>query len=370
MILDFFPPKKTDILFYDLNLAVRLADILKIKRYSILHTRREILNIFILFKSFLKFQFSFFNYLQEYVNYCSPKILITFTDNDHRFYKLVCRNGYKIFIQNGKRTKMDIFYYLKKNSNNYVDYMFTHNASIAQKYNNFIKGKTLPIGSIFSNQNFIKKTYEKNFLYISSYRDGYNSESSKVFGDISFKDYIKNEITLLKLILKFCKSNQIKLEILGKYYKSTYSSKKEIEFYKEVLGENINFYPNHSTRNVFSILDRKKIIIGIESTLAYEALGRNKKVAFFSARGSKNSILKSRSFAWPYKLKSKGFFWTNKINYSEVERIFFNLLKVKKSKWDDINNYKFRDNIMCFDYKNKKINFIFNQLISKLNIEK
>ena len=364
MILEFFPPKKTDILFYDLNLAFRLAKVLNIKNFSVLHTRKEILNIYILIKSFLKFRFSFFNYLQEYVDYCSPKILITFTDNDSRFYKLTCKSGLKIFIQNGKRTKMDIFYYLKKKIDNYVDYMFVHNKSIGNKYSKFIKGKTIPIGSIWSNQNLIKKSFKKNFLYISTFRPGYLSKTKKVFKNIFFRDYIKNEITLLKLILKFCNLNKIKLEILGKYYNFLDHSKEEFSFYKKLLGENIIFLPNSLKRNVFSILDQKQIIIGIDSTLAYEALARNKKVAFFSARGCKNSILKSRSFAWPYKIKSAGFFWTNKITYFEVKRILNNLLKVNKVRWNKISNVKFRDNIMCFDYKNKKIKSILRQLIN------
>lgn len=366
MILNFLPPKKNQIMFYDLNFSLKLAKLLKIKYFSILHTRKEFLNIYILFKSFLKFKFSFIDYLQEYINYCSPKILITFTDNDSRFYKLKCLNGHKVFIQNGKRTKMDIFFYLKKVKNQrnfHVDYMFVHNKSIAKEYSKFIKGRNLPIGSVWSNEKSIKKSYKKNFIYISTFRPGYLSLNKEVFSNILFKDYIKNEIVLLKQILKFCKLNNIKLEILAKYHKSQEEHKRELLFFKQVLGNEINFLPNYETRDTFSLLDSSNIIIGVDSTLAYEAFARNKKVAFFSIRGKKNSIFKSRKFAWPYKVKDKGFFWTNKASELEVTRVFNNLLKTNFDEWNKMNHIEFKENIMCFDSKNKKLKYIINKLI-------
>tara|TARA_B110000977_G_scaffold184214_1_gene247626 strand:- start:1885 stop:2988 length:1104 start_codon:yes stop_codon:yes gene_type:complete len=362
MILKLFPPKKNDILFYDENFSLNIARILKLKTFGVLHTRKEVLNIFILLKTFLKLKFSFFSYLQEYINYISPKILITFTDNDKKFYQLICKNGYKVFIQNGRRTKMDIFYFLKKNKKYYVDYMFTHNQCIGELYKKFISGTVVPVGSIWSNEIPINKSSKKNFLYISSFRSGYLSNTGRVFQNIFFKNYIKNEIVLLKKILKYCKSKKIKLVIMGKYFKSNSISKKEFSFYKKILGSNFIFYKNSEKRNNFKVLDEFKIIIGIESTLVYEAFGRNKKVAFFNVRGSQNSLLKSRSFAWPHKVPKKGFFWTDKINDSEVSRIFTNLLKTSMINWR-ARTLLLRKKTMLFDSNNKKIkSFVYKLL--------
>ena len=64
------PPKKNKILIFDNNLyyKYKILDFIK-KDHGILHTRFEVINIFILIKIFLKFRFSFFDYLQEYVDY-------------------------------------------------------------------------------------------------------------------------------------------------------------------------------------------------------------------------------------------------------------------------------------------------------------
>ena len=113
--------------------------------HEILFTRFEKINIFILFKIFFKFKFSYFDYLQTYINYVNPKLLITLNDNNLKFYKLNCKNGKKIFIQQGKRSDVkDIFSEFKKDKNkekNYVDYMFTYNKKISNLYKRYISGK-------------------------------------------------------------------------------------------------------------------------------------------------------------------------------------------------------------------------------------
>ena len=81
-----------------------------------MHTRFEVINLFILIKCIfnVNFKFKAKSYFQEYVNYVRPKILITMTDNDVNFYQIKCNNGKKIFIQNGKRTLFDVFLFFKK----------------------------------------------------------------------------------------------------------------------------------------------------------------------------------------------------------------------------------------------------------------
>ena len=111
-----FPPYKKKILIFDYNLyyKYKILEFFKTE-HEILFTRFEKINIFILIKSFLKLKFSYFDYLQTYIDYVNPKLLITFNDNNLKFYKLNCRNGKKIFIQQGKRSEIkDIFSEIKK----------------------------------------------------------------------------------------------------------------------------------------------------------------------------------------------------------------------------------------------------------------
>ena len=107
----FFPPRKKKILVFDYNNYYKLK-ILNFFHldHEILHTRFEKINIYIILKNFLKFKFSFFDYLQEYVNYVNPKLLITLNDNNLKFYKLNCKNGKKYLSSKEKEVKLKIFF--------------------------------------------------------------------------------------------------------------------------------------------------------------------------------------------------------------------------------------------------------------------
>ena len=131
-------------------------------------------------KLLLKFNFKLSNYYQEYINLVRPKFLITSVDNDLRFYLFKCNDCKKVFIQNGKRTLLDIFFEFKKlkiNQNLYVDKMFVHNSLIAKEYKKYINGDTCSIGSFWSNFVKIKKIKKINGVqyinFISSFRTNY-----------------------------------------------------------------------------------------------------------------------------------------------------------------------------------------------------
>ena len=55
------------------------------------------LNLYVLIKCIIKFKFSFFDYICEYIRCVNPKILLTLIDNDLLFYKL--KKFFQIFKQ-------------------------------------------------------------------------------------------------------------------------------------------------------------------------------------------------------------------------------------------------------------------------------
>ena len=44
-------------------------------------------------------------------------------------------------------------------------------------------------------------------------------------------------------------------------------------------------------------------------------------------------MLKTRRFGWPIKLKKEGFFWTQKLDQKNLDRIILRVLKSKKNDW-------------------------------------
>ena len=57
-------------------------------------------------------------------------------------------------------------------------------------------------------------------------------------------------------------------------------------------------------------------------------------------------------FVWPPNIK-KGFFFSNKINQTEIKRIHNNLSKIKYKWMKHTKNY--RKQLMCFDYKKQHL---------------
>ncbi len=111
--------------------------------YTILDTRYESINIFILLKALFKkkFKTKFFDYTIEYVKQTKCKFIVTYVDNNINFYYIknyipdIC----SISVQNGLRTEY-FFEELKKHKNLKVDYLFCYNQFYASEFKKYIKG--------------------------------------------------------------------------------------------------------------------------------------------------------------------------------------------------------------------------------------
>ena len=128
----------------------------------------EKLNLFILFKCFIKNKLNFDGYVNEFIKASQPKVVLTFIDNNPKFYSLHSLGNFKtVFVQNGFRSKIsDIFAdKLVTNSINKkrfkVDYMFVFNSTIGKLYNSFISGKYISIGSYKNNKFKLSKKKKK-----------------------------------------------------------------------------------------------------------------------------------------------------------------------------------------------------------------
>ena len=95
----------------------------------------------------------------------------------------------------------------------------------------------------------------------------------------------------------------------------------EKKFYNDLIGSaNYNYIEKTNNVSNYSVVDDFPYIVGVDSTLLSEALGRGKRVAFFDCRGGYSGI-PFCTFGWPMKLAPKGKFWTNEIENGEVEII-------------------------------------------------
>ena len=159
-MFEFLPPLKKEILIFDDHSTKDLSRVLPKNSFTVLCSRYEKLNIFIIFKCLLKFKFRHRDYLKTYIEYIRPKILITLIDNNIFFYQIKFDFLKKIAVQNGRRTNIpsDIFFNLKgKRLNLYSDYLFTHNKAVSKLYKKYIKSNILATGAVRSNSVKINK---------------------------------------------------------------------------------------------------------------------------------------------------------------------------------------------------------------------
>ena len=272
--LSFKIPKKKDILIYDNEGAEFVTQSLEKDNYEILHTRGEILNIFIYLKLLLGFRFNYQDYLDEYIKFVEPKVLITLIDNNLNFYKYKNKKIKKIAIQNARRTSLDsdIFSNLKDKINNrekyFADYLFVHSKAIKKIYEKFINSKICVSGSFRSNNEKISNNKKRNdVLYISTFRNTDIGHENRILiknylnRNYTTKDWINHELRLLKWLKFYSLKYNRKISILGSQIDYT----NELYHYQKNLNFKFNFIKKTKNRKTYQILDESKIIVGIDS---------------------------------------------------------------------------------------------------------
>ncbi len=371
----FLPPSEKKILIFDYNLyyKLKILDFFKID-HEILFIRFEKINIFVLLKNFFIFKFSYFDYLQTYINYVNPKLLITLNDNNLKFYKLNCKNGKKIFIQQGKRSDVkDIFSEFKKDKSkekNYVDYMFTYNKKISDLYKKYISGKTIPIGSIESNDVkicFKYNKYKKRILLISDFYQNYLNPDKILTNNIKFNVFLDKEKKLLKELNNYIKKNNLKIDILSRFNGKKFEEEKK--YYLKIFTKNrLNLIQNNPKNfNKFNFIDRYNLVVGFDSTLMLETFGRGQKVLIINFKGSLKKELLSYDLFWPQKQKKELDFFLNDCNLIKLRQKLDNLLNLNDLDWKKIH-YAYKNIIMNYSYKNKVLNYTIKEIIDENTI--
>ena len=373
----FTRPPQRKILIYDDVGYKYLKKFFKKKELAVLNTRilnqsiedfkRKELNLYIIFKMIFNFEFSFKKYKEFYLKHVNPKYVFTLIDNNVGFYTIkdVLPNCVNVFIQNSHRMALtDIFSkinLLKKNRKFHVDYMLVFNKYVAKKYNSFIKGKTIPIGSFISNSIPIKRINKKKYiLYISNYRAEHNKNF--FIKNVSWGEYKHNEEKLLRSISTYLHLNKkynLIFKVLGRDIDYRNEKKYFNYFFKN---NNFVFIPRTKNRSTYTYIDNAELVITIDSTLGYTSFSRGTKTAFFSVRNNKNE-LESTKVGWPAKKKSKNKIWSNSHSLVEVDRVLSNLLRFNRKEWLCLRDLYLGD-LMIYNHNNSK----FSKFLNFLNI--
>ena len=360
--VDFKKNIKKEVILYDDFLGDLLKKIISKENFYVLYTRFEYINLRILLKLLFSFKLNTINYICEIINEIQPKLVITFIDNDEKFWLLKKKINNKkikfVLIQNGWRA--DIFKNTKSiNKNYYVDDMFFFNKNVAKEFEKNIYGNSHLIGSFKNNFYALNKMNNNkstnSFLYISQinpYKKSIDEFKRNYDGKIiSWKKFYEADLVVLKFIAEYCEEKKIKLNILGRNYNNRFKE-------KEIFS---SFLPNHKFEYIehkydffqYDEINCYDLLVSIDSTLGYEAIARNIKTCFFSIRGNilelKDNDLK---FGWPGKIKDTGFFWTNEKNFKIFKKIIDQVNASSNDQW--LNETKgLTDQLMIYSRQNK-----------------
>jgi surface carbohydrate biosynthesis protein len=366
-------PKKAEVLIYDACEAEVMLPYLTKYSVTTMAVRGELINMSCLLLAMLKLDWwkgqPLRAYSNAFIQVVSPKVVITFIDNNPRFYEISkCFPNVKtIFVQNGLRSEQgDVFSSLVKSENYHVDHIMVFGVAIARKYKLYITGSVLALGSLKSNK--VKKTnvaLNGSILFFSQYRcKPKNNSPSHVDGKgepLYHHQYYSSEAIVLRFLAKWCVEHKKSLKIAGMSQEKT---SLEIDFFEAILGGcTWEYLPRTGRYNSYKLVDSADIVVGIDSTLSYESIGRGKKTAFFSCRGV-NFLSICRNFGWPADLPNNGPFWTNDQDEMQFQRIMDYLNTVNDEDWH-LMRQRYASELMAFDPGNTRLVGLLDQLLPK-----
>ena len=351
----FIPPKKVELVIFDRTNANIFFPYLKNIKYSILDIRLESINLFVMVHALIKYnlKFKFFFYIVEYLKFTKCKTIITFIDNNITFYQIkdYLKSTKLISVQNGLRTSF-FFDDLNFKKNLKVDYFFSFNKLYADKFKESIHGNYYSTGSFVSNSIPVNKQKQSFVNYISSGPDNLN-EIIKIYKkrSVNQNKYFEPEIYTMKLLKKFCSSNNLSLNILGRA--STEKGRiNEENFYANILTDfKFNYTKFDQNKNSYSYCDQAQLNVCIYSALGLEILSRFSKIFILNFRADSTNCPDLNIF-WPKKINEKGEFWTSIKDENFILEKFQFIKDLNPEDWKKLIKEKYAD-LIGLDLNNK-----------------
>lgn len=310
------------------------------------------LNFWVLLKCLVSRKFQLKEYYARAIKTHSPRIVITFIDNNINFYLLKSLVPGPVFIavQNGIRNN---YSYLKQSgfidqlvksggaNQLKADVVCTFGKSSSNMYEKYIQTKTLVTGNIINNAmeftSPIDIKYDIVFMSQHAPFDLANSEEILYLNNasISIRKFYEIECQVAGFLAKYCQKHSLRFAVSGKRKAEDVFERRFFE--KAIGGTPFTFLPRTNMHSSYVNGLISRVVVVIDSTIGYELLSRGKKVAFFSARMFDSSInqsdLKDSFFGYPGTYPVGGPFWTNKPNLNEYARILDSLLRMTDTEW-------------------------------------
>ena len=350
-------PPRAALLIIDRGTASPLDEMFAHHKPHVLDIRGESINMFALLRAVPKIRLGALAYIEAYIDFVKPKLILSRTDNNATMWQLKRRTNatYQVaLVQNGSRASA--FFLAPNISNplnaetksvNMADKYFVFGKSVSQILGTRVKTKFECSGSLILNNLDFRRKQEKTTI---------NRES---VADVALISTFRSKETELneshKLIYrsldKFLANTNYSLLIIGNGI-STIEKELERKFLRSVFLNckfRVEFF--RMGGDSYRHLESNKWIVTGQSTLGYESLITSVPVGFFHPEAA---IYNGRDFDATSNLGSSGLFWSRSDDPQEHNRIFTYLDTVSDEQWERDSGW-IRDQLMVYDYGNTKI---------------
>lgn len=359
-------PKQSAVLIYDACGQENFLEYLRPWNPEVLHVRGEQINMRVLWSSLFRPGKKTNAYLDCFIERVCPRLIVTFIDNNPRFYSLAVRhkNIKTLFIQNGIRGS-EVFdgldYKMQSEGLFKVDYMMTFGGRIGAEYARYIQGAVVPMGGFINN--LVSKHHTKEvgtIAFVSQYRKdkgvvvGGNYYSRQEF-------FVQADQLVLGFLVKYAQKYGKNLLIIPC---SSPDNKKALQeerkYYDKLLGQNCDFSKGTTRYASYYAADSAEVVVGIDSTFGYESAARGNKTAIFSIRTQLLGMA-DRAYGWPGSYSDEGPFWINRPDTAGFERILDHLFAINEKQWEvELAEQGFA-NIMAYDPGNSILKTILDK---------
>lgn len=366
-------PSICEILIYDAVGSSALIELLHNRKYLVVPTRGESVNLYILLRATLKRSFwsrgqTINTYIATFAENCNSKLIITFIDNNTEFYSLskLVLGCTTMMIQNGTRDGLSDIKFDPSNSRDYrVDFMLVHTPAQGDFYREKINGTSIAVGSI-KNNSVKREIYEtsRTVVFISQFRPK-NPDNKFLITNlgetVDWNNYFTADAAIFRFLLAWCKSHDYKLSVCGC---QPATKTEEYLFFQSLCTqpESFIFHPRQGEFESYKQIDASEIVVTIDSTLGFESLARGKKTAFFYNRNV--DVVVSQLFGWPAFLPFSGPFWSNSRSLDEFERVINSVASVTTSEFRKLIE-PYKSDLMVWDPENHKTKTLIETIVSR-----
>ena len=350
-------PPQADLLIIDRGTASPLDEMFAHHAPHVLEIRGESINMRALLRAVPKIHLGALAYIEAYIDFVKPKLILSRTDNNATMWQLKRRKNatYQVaLVQNGARA---VAFFLapttsdssniEMKSKNLADKYFVFGECVGQILGTRVKAEFEYSGSLVLNNLDFRRDREKTVLKRESFSD------VALISTFRSKETKLNEShkVMYRSLDEYLSKTNYRLLIIGNGI-STIEKELELKFLNSVFQKcdfRLKFF--RMGGDSYRHLESNKWIVTGQSTLGYESLVASVPVGFIHP-GS--AIYDGRDFDATSNLGSSGLFWSRSDDPKEHNRVFTYLDTVSDEQWERDSGW-IRDQLMVYDYGNTKI---------------